>query len=149
MCVFDCGPRSMQMPRSQPAQSTGCAHISSAACAVSNPRVRGSPPVAACYSCAVPEIFGSRAWNLGLAVRFSAKVAEDVVTFLKDGHPASAKRSLVLSEIARPRLSGNRWRKFPISNRAGCSCGRDRRVLRRLRRSSAVVATSRAGRRSS
>jgi hypothetical protein len=42
----------------------------------------------------------------------SAKVAEDAVTFLKDGHRVSAKRSLVLPEIAEPL-----GRKFAISNR--------------------------------
>jgi hypothetical protein len=36
---FRLRPRSLQRRRSQPAQSTGCAHISSAACAVSNPSV--------------------------------------------------------------------------------------------------------------
>ena len=42
----------------------------------------------------------------------SAKVAEDAVTFLKDGHRALARRSLVLPEIAEPL-----GRKFAISNR--------------------------------
>ena len=41
----------------------------------------------------------------------SAKVAEDTVTFLKEGHRVSAKRSLVLPEIAEPLGS-----KFAKSN---------------------------------
>jgi hypothetical protein len=71
----------MQTRRSQPAQSKGCAHISSAACAISNPRVpRYFDPRAAFRSrestsrvsslslaagpVQVPEMLGSRAWNL-------------------------------------------------------------------------------------
>jgi hypothetical protein len=41
---FRLRPRSMQTRRSQPVQSTGCAHFSSAACAVSNPRAPGIFP---------------------------------------------------------------------------------------------------------
>src|SRR5262249_48580522 len=71
----------MQRRRSQPAQSKGCAHILSAACAVSNPGVpryfdpdqlsgrdkstsRVSSLSLAAGPVQVPEMLSSRAWNL-------------------------------------------------------------------------------------